>query len=566
MRFVVLAIAICTIACDPGDDDSGSSDDARDAAGDTAGDSVVPDHASPDSGDASRDSGDSGDAAPDSGGSPDSPDSPDLAEPVLIAVLEADWREGWVGSPAVADLDGDGTVEVLVARGDRVYGWHVADGARVFETSVAGDRIWAAPVVGDLRPDRPGLEVAVAARGEVYLWDARGALVPGFPVAWRDELRAIAAGDIDGDGALELVVVSTTGVAAGGRRDVVMAYEVDGAPVRGFPPNTTGASGCDERCYVTGGFDQTLALGDVDGDGVAAVLVPQDNAYVSLHRGDGEAFASHAMFAHPTRFPGIRFLHELRQAQQGWAEDEEAANQAHFTNSAPAIADLDGDGVSDLVILGSVQNAAQSDRLRGVALWAVHHDGTRLAGWESPYHVPAYRAGLWDFDGTNVVAATNQVAVAELRGDRLGPELVFAGFDGAVHAVDARGAALWRFEYTTSDRVLSAGVAIADLTGDGAAEVVFATYSPDPGQSRLHFLDRHGRALRAVPLPGRGSMAVPTIADADGDGTLDVVVSLKDAANDREQVLVFSIPGSRAGYQPWPTGRGNLLRDGTPAL
>jgi hypothetical protein len=543
MRFVVLAIALCTIACDPGDDDSGSSHSARDATGDAAADSAVPDPASPDSG-----------------------DSPDLAEPVLIAVLEGDWREGWVGSPAVADLDGDGVVEVLVARGDRLYGWHVADGARVFEASVAGDRIWAAPVVADLRPDRPGLEVAVAARDQIYLWDAQGAAFPEFPVAWRDELRAIAAGDIDGDGALELVVVSTTGVAAGGRRDVVMAYEVDGRPVRGFPPNTTGASGCDERCYVTGGFDQTLALGDVDGDGLADVLVPQDNAYVSLHRGDGEAFRSHAMFTHPTRFPGIRFLHDLRQAQQGWAEDEGAANQAHFTNSAPAIADLDGDGVSDLVILGSVQNAAQSDRLRGVALWAVHHDGTRLAGWEAPYHVPTYRAGLWDFDGTNVVAATNQVSVAELRGDSPGPELVFAGFDGAVHAVDASAALLWRYEFTTSDRVLTAGGAHAPMTRDGAAEVVFATYSPDPGQARLYFLDRQGRVLRDLPLPGRGSMAVPTIADADGDGTLDVVVSLKDAANDREQVLVFSVPGSRAGYQPWPTGRGNLRRDGTPAL
>src|SRR3712207_8894620 len=39
--------------------------------------------------------------------------------------------------------------------------------------------------------------------------------------------------------------------------------------------------------------------------------------------------------------------------------NELSALQAHFTNSAPAIADIDGDGDTELVIAGSVQNAAQ---------------------------------------------------------------------------------------------------------------------------------------------------------------------------------------------------------------
>ena len=57
-------------------------------------------------------------------------------------------------------------------------------------------------------------------------------------------------------------------------------------------------------------------------------------------------------------------------------------------------------------------------------------------------------------------------------------------------------------------------------------------------------------------------IAVPTIADADGDGTLDIVVALKDSGNETQQALVFAVPGSSDNCLAWPSGRGNLRRDG----
>jgi hypothetical protein len=57
-------------------------------------------------------------------------------------------------------------------------------------------------------------------------------------------------------------------------------------------------------------------------------------------------------------------------------------------------------------------------------------------------------------------------------------------------------------------------------------------------------------------------MPVPTIADVDGDGTLEIVVSLKDAVDRERSVLVYSVPGSSTGCLLWPTGRGNPLRSG----
>lgn len=481
--------------------------------------------------------------------------------PTLLATLHDSWHEGWLGSPAVVDLDDDGVMEILAPRGSLLLGWHL-DGSVVLRLETSGGRIWSSPVVADLVGSSAGLEVAVAAREGIYAWSAKGELLPGFPFEWRDELRSLAAGDLDGDGDLELVAVTTSPLSADGQRDIVIAIHGNGSVVQGFPPNTTGAAGCDDACYVTGGYDQNVALGDVDGDGRMDILAPHDNAYMSLHRGTGEAFDAASMFKDRTKFSGIRFLHDYALAQQGWANDEATSNQAHFTNSAPAIADHDGDGTYELIVLASVQNASQDDRLRGVALWVLNEDGTRPGPWVEPFHASDYIAGLWDFEGTNVVAATNQVTVADMDPDRPGPEFVFAGFDGRIHCVDASREHVWQHTYTTDPRVLTGGVLAADLSGDGTPEVIFATYSPDEGKSHLFVLDAGGNEVQRVSLPKRGAMPVPTIADVDLDGQLEIVVSLKDGENKERQVLVYTVPGSSNNCVLWATGRGNLLRNG----
>jgi hypothetical protein len=78
----------------------------------------------------------------------------------------------------------------------------------------------------------------------------------------------------------------------------------------------------------------------------------------------------------------------------------------------------------------------------------------------------------------------------------------------------------------------------------------------------LWILSAAGKQLHKVPLPLRGSMAAPTIADADGAGTLDIVVSLKDENPQKENVLVFEVPGSKPNCALWSTGRANNLRNG----
>ena len=77
-------------------------------------------------------------------------------------------------------------------------------------------------------------------------------------------------------------------------------------------------------------------------------------------------------------------------------------------------------------------------------------------------------------------------------------------------------------------------------------------------------LGANGGQLHRIALPDRGAMSVPTLADADGDGTLDIVVNLKDGVSNQRQVLVYEVPGASDNCLPWPTGRANLLRNGSP--
>lgn len=481
-----------------------------------------------------------------------------VAMPTLLTTLTASFQEGWLASPAVVDLDNDGTNEIVIGRAQRLIAWRLPNTIAFNRTVPA--RIWASPVVADVVTASPGLEVFAASGSQVFGYTATGADLPGYPAAWRNELRALAAGDIDGDNDLEIVAVTTTPLDAGGQRDIVMAWNEVGAAIPGYPPNTTGTSGCGATCFVTGGYDQTLGLGNVDADAALEILAPHDNAYMSLHDGNGVAFDSSPIFIGRPKLPGIRFLHNYAEAQQGFANVEETALQAHFTNSAPVFADVDADGTSELVVLASVQNASQSNRQLGVALWAVKSNGTRPPAWVNPFHAPQYLAGLNDL-GNNIVAATNSVAVADMDTLRPGREFVFAGFDGRIHAVDSLAQALWSFTYTTDPAVLTGGVVLADLSRDAKPEVVFTTYSTDMGKGRLVILGNDGQLQHSIVLPQRGAMAVPTIADVDRNGTADIVVNLKDAGGNAA-AQVWQVPSSNAECLAWPTGRGNYLRNG----
>ena len=506
------------------------------------------------------------------GGSKPLPDAPScesaaagsatVTEPELTLSLVDDDESAWLASPAVADLDGDGSNEILVARNGHLIAWG-ADGAvkwRFTEPQESG-RIWSSPIVADFRDDTR-LEVVIAARDQVWMVDADGQVLSGWPITWRDEIRSLAAGDVTGDGQLDVIVASTDNDP-----DILSAYTAGGDRIGGFPPIESNRIGCDsgENCWVAGAYDQNLAVGDLDGDGLQDIVAPTDNAYAGFYHGTGEAFDASPEFEERPKTPGVRYLHDIALAQQGFADDEESSLQAHFTNTAPAIADIDGDGSYEVVMLGSVQNASQENRELGVDLWVLRPDASRIAGWETPFHAPDYLSGLWDLEG-NIVAATNQVSVADIDVTHPGPEMIFAGFDGRIHAVYADRTEFWAVTYTNDTNVLTGGVVVGDLSGDGIPEIVFNTYSTSEGSGHLFVMDAGGQILHQIALPRRGAMPVPTLADVDGDGTVEIIVSLRqveyEGADAEPCTLVYKVASSANNCLLWPTARGNYYRNG----
>jgi hypothetical protein len=174
---------------------------------------------------------------------------------------------------------------------------------------------------------------------------------------------------------------------------------------------------------------------------------------------------------------------------------------------------------------------------------------------------PAVRRGDDYYPPSGIPAPT----VADIGGDRR-PEIVSAVPDGFVYAVGPTGRRLWRYDYAVgAARTFASEVVAADLNRDGTPELIFGTYALKPRSGRLVVLSAAGRRLFDIRLPHRGSdgngigvPAAPSIADLDGDGRLEIVLSSFDHGLD-----IYSVPGSGTNCLSWPTGRGNLLRSGT---
>jgi hypothetical protein len=169
------------------------------------------------------------------------------------------------------------------------------------------------------------------------------------------------------------------------------------------------------------------------------------------------------------------------------------------------------------------------------------------------------REGDW-YPPSGIPAPT----IVDIRGDRR-PEIVAPVPDGLVYAVGPGGKRLWRFDYARgAAKTFASEVVAADLNRDRIPELVFGTYGADPRSGRLVVLSASGKRLHDVRLRHQGSdengigvAAAPSIGDLDADGRLEIVLATFDHGID-----VFRVPRSGTNGLPWPTGRGNLLRNG----
>jgi hypothetical protein len=497
--------------------------------------------------------------------------------PVLRGTLPASWDESWFASPAVVDLEGDGDMEIVAARHSVLYAWD-HDGVMLWRAAWSfnasdpeehgATRMWSSPAIADLDGDGD-LEIAVGSDADgggtnVAVYDHEGELLSGWPIAFgNSEARSIAVGDLDGDGVWEIAVNKTSMGPA------TAVFALDGSMRGGWPQVD---ASCDpappaEPCWDFGGYNQNIGIADMDGDGRLDVISSYDAIGFGIFHADGAPFTTHESFTDRV-VTAVEAYHDVALAQQGWGNGD----RSEFTYSPPVLADVDQDGDLEVVLVGDHEHS-ESTMNQGVTFWVVNHDSTRPSGWTAPIDTggPLHDGGT-NF-GHNIVPTQPSPSVGELS-ERAGLEIIAPAYDGNLYAFGADGTMLWayRFGMGPSPYVGASEALIADLNGDGVPEVIFSTFSSGAQRTadapaHLIVLNNNGVELHRVELFARGSMAPPTIADIDGDDQPELVISLKDTIGGGEGgVQIWDLPGARTNCLVWATGRGGFARQGRAGI
>jgi hypothetical protein len=217
--------------------------------------------------------------------------------------------------------------------------------------------------------------------------------------------------------------------------------------------------------------------------------------------------------------------------------------------SVPLVADLDKDGIPDMVILTHATGDGNCDT--GHAYIRALDGKMGMEKW--PSTVDAYGTNGW-------VAFCRTPALADLDGDGK-PEIVAHRFGGGLIAFHGDGSIFWTS--TMTDGVTpyaaymgwSSAVAIADMNGDGKPEVVSAGV----------IFDAKGRLVSGAGREGVGSNGPTTyggnssVADVDGDGIAEVLTG--SAAFNYDGTVKWQ-NGMSDGY----TAIGDFDGDGVPEL
>jgi len=421
-------------------------------------------------------------------------------------------------APAIADLDNDGHLDIVVTVGGFVH-TAVEDrrngGVLVYRYET--DSPWSFSLIEPLSADgsrgwpQPRIDQVGAGPGEGDsdgLWDG----IPTSP----------AVGDITGDGNLEIVALGMD------RR--IHAWHYDGTVVDGWP-----ISQWDGDPLWRGGRSSP-ALGDLNGDGNLEIVVgtmspmrngEQDqNATLWALRGDG------------TLVPGFPV-----QTEQ-------------HIHSSPALGDIDGDGYLEIVVGTGVGITGGRSNI----VYAWNHDGT-------PVHVPGGQP--WPQETTNTVLAPP--ALGDIDGDGQLEIIVGEGGyeltdDNKLYAWKADGSLVPGFPvlvpspnpWPSGSLPLQYTPILADFDGDGTIEILITQIN----SWGFVVIESNGEVSDITGHPMRqGLWASPMVDDIDNDGFLEIVAASGDA-NENGEVRIWNKSGPVTSARPWPMFRQNIQRTG----
>lgn len=416
-------------------------------------------------------------------------------------------REPIVNAPAVDDIDGDGhpeivtsawagTIHVVDHQGKAKPGWPKRlpdvpscplDPAApkpqpCMDTKVRIARgAFASPVLADMDQDGKLDIVQAAFDGNVYVFDAQGNAVPGWPVnihytgALSEEpdrnriLTTPAVADFTGDGIPDLVVGSNEKLGNGGQAGAV--YLLDGrgtaAPggpvVPGWPVGMTSlelfplvAEGV-TNSPVAAVFDgKTAAV--VHGNATSPLILPLDPGSQTTITATPTGALPAPLDADDS--PGLD-----PSSVFGPLSKASTPNTMFPLFSQPSTGDVDQDGVPDLITSGGSLTLVAALQSPSGNAYGDH----LLAAWsgKTGKMLPGAPFILEDF------TFFNSQAIADLNGDDY-PEILTGSGGYFLHAFDGCGREPAGWPKFTGQWIISTP-AVGDIDGDGKLEVTIGT-------------------------------------------------------------------------------------------
>jgi MYXO-CTERM domain-containing protein len=420
--------------------------------------------------------------------------------------------EPFVMAPAVADLDGDGKPEIVVATypgsvyvvgsdGKIKPGWpkrlplvpsctHDASQPKVDPCMDEDTRIargtHAAPVLADLDKDGKLDIIQASFDGKVYAFHADGTDVDGWPVTIHYKgklaeepktnriLTTPAVGDFNGDGIPDVLVGSNERLGGGGQAGAI--YLIDGrgtkAPMVFFPNWPVTMTSFEVFPLVAEGVPNSGLIASFNGK-PHAVMHGNASAPMILPLDPGAQATISALppNAQPQRpdpdNPGKTRIGVDPSSIFGPLTKAEQPNTFFPLFAQPSAGDIDQDGVPDIVTSGaslnlvinlqatSGNNALRGDNLLG--MWS-GKTGSML---------PAAPMVIEDF------TFFNSQAIVDLNGDDY-PEVLTGSGGYFLHAYDGCGREPKGFPKFTGQWIISTP-AVGDLDGDHKLEVALGT-------------------------------------------------------------------------------------------
>lgn len=347
--------------------------------------------------------------------------------------------------------------------------------------SSTGTEVMSTPIVVDVNQDAtpdvvfvtysPGTVRAVSGDGSRELWSQTGVDV--------QITGGVAAGDLDGDGLVEIV-----SLRAGG----LVILENDGR-IKTVRDNLGGA--------ITGTSD-VASISDMDHDGSPEIIAGR-----AILNADGtvRGIGAHGLGAvNGYNVGSCSFAVDLdldgtEEVVTGNALYRPDGSTIWFNGGPdgyPAVGNFDADPEGEIAAVS------------GGELRVIDTDGTV----RGRYPIPG--AGTTGYGGPPTVADFDGDGVAEIG--------VAAGSRYTVFEVD--GTIVWQ-TVTDDSSSGNTGSAVFDFEGDGVAEVVYAD------QTRLWVFDGRNGAVKLASADHSNAtwLEYPTIADVDGDGHAEIITA-----------------------------------------